>query len=189
MNSYKALAPITHAEEVEPLFKSTGWQGRIHIELCEREHKTVISELAHEGPLRVQRPFYPEGDLCHVYLLHPPGGLVGGDTLDINIKTHTGARALFTSPGSSKFYRSAGDFAVMNLQLQVSSGSSLEWFPQETIFYPGAKAKINTTIEVADNATFMAWDISCLGMPVKQEKFLTGEVNNRFMLQRNGKPL
>ncbi len=175
--------------EKSDVLASKGWKGRINIVLSERHNTTVLSELEHEGPLRIQRPFYPEGELCHIYLIHPPGGLVGGDLLEIRVKANTGAQALFTSPGSTRFYRSAGDFATMELRMDIESGSSLEWFPQENIFFPGAKAKINTTIALQENAKFMGWDINCLGMPVKNEKFLSGQVDNRFLLKRNGKPL
>ena len=176
------LAPNTVAQ-----LQGGGWNGFINIVLKERFGKTVMTELEHEGPLRVQRPFYPEGELCHVYLLHPPGGLVGGDTLSINIQASSGAKALFTSPGSTKFYRSAGEYAYMNLKLKVEKNSSLEWFPQENIFFPGAKSKINTIIDLQEGAQLLAWDISCLGMPVNNEKFLSGEVDNRFEIIRNGK--
>lgn len=167
----------------------SGWKGYIGITLSERFNKTVMSELEHEGPLRVQRPFYPENDLCHIYLIHPPGGLVGGDSLKINIKTKTAAHALFTSPGSTKFYRSAGDFATMDLHFDIESQSSLEWFPQENIFFPGAKAKMNTCISLQEGAQFIGWDINCLGMPVKNEKFLSGEVDNRLLIKRNGQAI
>ena len=47
---------------------------------------TRLTTRAHRGPLVVQRPFYPEGPgVPHVYLLHPPGGIVGGDSLRVEV--------------------------------------------------------------------------------------------------------
>jgi urease accessory protein len=166
---------------------AAGWNGFINIVLKERFSKTVMSDLEHEGPLRVQRPFYPEGELCHIYLLHPPGGLVGGDILTLNIKAVSGAKALFTSPGSTKFYRSAGAFSCMSLNLTVEDNASLEWFPQENIFFSGAKSKLNTVINLQNTAKLLAWDITCLGMPVNDDKFTRGDIDNRLEIKRNGK--
>ena len=101
--------------------------------------KTVMTGLHHYGPLRVQRPFYPEGGTAHIYLLHPPGGVVGGDGLDIGITARRQAHGLFTTPGATKFYLSAGDTAGVQQALTVEAGGTLEWFPQENIFFPGAQ--------------------------------------------------
>ena len=112
------------------------WKAKLSLGFTYKNNKTVLSERKHYGPLVVQRPFYPEGnDLCHVYLIHPPGGVVGGDKPDLNINLEKQTQVLITTPSAGKFYRS-GDFKGSQTQkMTVAKESILEWFPQETIFF------------------------------------------------------
>jgi urease accessory protein len=136
------------------------------------------------GPLYVQKPFYPEDELAHVYLLHPPGGVAGGDRLQIEIATDTGSSALFTTPAATKFYRSAGACARLAVQLQVGSDSSLEWLPQENLFFSGCSARLDTQIQLDSGARFIGWDLNCLGRPASADTFTTGTVDARLRLTR-----
>src|SRR3954471_15398906 len=85
-----------------------GWEASLDLEFATQGTRTFLARRASVGPLVVQRPFYPEGDVCHVYVVHPPGGVVGGDRLDLNIRARSGAHALITTPAATKFYRSDG---------------------------------------------------------------------------------
>ena len=170
-----------------------GWQAKLHMQLeCAitgRGMKTVMAELHHYGPLRVQRPFYPEQDTAHIYLLHPPGGVVGGDGLDLSITASSQAHGLLTTPGATKFYRSAGQTAHVSQTLTVQAGGILEWFPQENIFFPGARVQMDTRIDLHGDAHFMGWEISCLGRPVNSEVFYEGKIDARFRISRDRKTL
>lgn len=172
-----------------PPATSSGWQAKLRMQFRPRAGRTALTELEHAGPLRVQRPFYPEADICHVYMLHPPGGLVGGDSLHIDVHAMDGAHCLLTTPGSAKFYRSAGQTARAHQLLRVDENACLEWFPQENIFFPGAIAKLKTRIELHGNARFIGWDINCLGRPTNQEQFLHGSIDSCTTVYHDGRPL
>lgn len=165
-----------------------GWHASIRLGFRQGPGRTVLADRRREGPLAVQRAFYPEGDLCHVYLLHPPGGIAGGDRLQVRIQVDAGASALVTTPGATKFYRSAGPSASQSQSLSLDHGS-LEWFPQENILFPGAEAQLSTRVDLTGNATFIGWEINCLGRPVIEERFETGKAVFRFTLTRDGLPL
>lgn len=172
----------------------TGWQAQLKLGFVHRPAGTVLKQISHCGPLRVQRPFYPEKDypesgLPHVYLLHPPGGVVGSDRLDIQVHMQANSQALLTSPGSTKFYRSAGATAHLSHRLVVEQGASLEWFPQENIIFSGARLHSLTRIELAVDACFMGWEINCLGRPCSEESFEQGELFSRLELYRDKQPL
>jgi urease accessory protein len=168
----------------------TGWQARLTLGFQRWKTHTILGQRAHQGPLQVQRPFYPEGDsVCHVALLHPPGGVVGGDELRIEARLDTGARALITTPAAGKFYRSAGPWARQIQQLRVATGAALEWLPQENILYNGARVHALTRVELQGDARFLGWEIFCLGRPAAGETFRAGEYRQDFELWRDGEPL
>ena len=103
-----------------------GWEARLALRFEQRAGRTVLAHRSHEGPLAVQKPFYPEGDVCHVYLLHPPGGVVGGDRLAIEIEVASNAHAVITTPAAGKLYRSAGPASMQEQRLSVAPGAALE---------------------------------------------------------------
>lgn len=159
--------------------------------------RTRLIRARHHGPLRVQRPFYPEprqvdlADPCHVYLLHPPGGLVSGDALNIDVKVEMAAHAVLTTPAATKLYR-ADSHAVAWSQtnrLDVEDGGILEWLPQETIAFDGSRGEQRTEIALHGNARCLGWEIMALGRPASRLPFESGRIEQRFQLTRDGRPL
>ncbi len=156
----------------------------------DKQGRTVLARSRHEGPLCVQRPFYPEADgRAHVYLLHPPGGVVGGDALEVEVEVRSGARALLTTPAATKFYRSSGSWGRQTHTLYAGAGATLEWLPQETILFEAARAEIVTRVELAPDARFAGWEILCLGRTASGEGFGKGSLDQTFELWRAGVPL
>lgn len=154
-----------------------GWEASLALQFAPRGSRTALTRRVQRGPLVVQRPFYPEGEVCHLYLLHPPGGIVGGDRLDLGLEVVSGATALLTTPGATKIYRSGGATSKVNQRLVVETGGVLEWLPQESIVFDGARLTQRTRIEVADGGTIIAWDILCLGRPASAERFTRGRLD------------
>jgi urease accessory protein len=168
----------------------TEWRAQLDLEFSKSNNRTILSHRKHFGPLQVQKPFYPEiNGTCHVYILHPPGGVVGGDQLNISVDVNSNAHALITTPAAGKFYRSAGPIAVQKQIIKVASKAILEWFPSENILFSGSKVQIETKVELAHDSHFVGWEISCLGRPASEEIFSQGELDQRFEVWRDGKPL
>ncbi len=167
----------------------TGWRARLVLGFAPRAARTVLATSQRQGPLTVQRAFYPEGGPCHVYALHPPGGVVGGDRLEIDLNVAAGAHALLTTPGAAKYYRSAGALAEQVQRLRVAAGGVLEWVPQEGILFPGARLGQRTRVVLEGNARFIGWEVLSLGRPVIGECFTTGTLDQRLVIERDGRPL
>ncbi len=167
-----------------------GWSASLSLGFTARVGRTVLTRRRHNGPLQVQRPFYPPGDrACHVYLLHPPGGVVGGDSLAIRAQVGCGAHALLTTPAATKLYRSDGAEARLSQELDIADGAWLEWLPQETIAFDGARAASSTCVELKGTAGFIGWEILCLGRPAAGETYTRGAFTQRFEIRRDGAPL
>jgi Urease accessory protein UreH len=163
-----------------------GWQAQLDLGFEHQHGKTVLAHRRHLGPLTVQRPFYPEGEVCHVYVLHPPGGVVAGDRLVINIHAASYSAALVTTPAAGKFYRSEGKQARQSVVLSVAADASLEWLPQETIVYEGAQVASEVRLDLAVGAQFLGWEVVALGRPAAQEGFTLGEVGMNWRIFRAG---
>jgi len=173
-----------------PRRTDAGWVARLELGFRARGTQTILAQRRHVGPLQVQRPFYPDGErACHVYILHPPGGVVGGDSLSINAEIESGAHALLTTPAAGKLYRSAGASAQLSQELNVADGAWLEWLPQETIAFDGARAASATRVALTGTAGFIGWEILCLGRPAAGETYTYGEFVQRFEIWRDGAPL
>jgi urease accessory protein len=169
------------------------WHASLAIDLqgSEKPHEALGTRLMgvkHKGPLYVQKPFYPEGrQHPHLYLLHPPGGLVSGDNLTIDIQARNAAGALITTPGAAKAYRARSDQSLQSQQvnLSLSGGSCLEWFPQESIVYSGANTQMDMQLSLSRDSSYIGWEILCLGLPSSNAPFEQGQVNLRLQIFEN----
>ena len=167
------------------------WLANYQAELGFIDDKTRLGKTSHFGPLRVQRPFYPEGNIsAHLYLLHPPGGLVAGDYLTIGLHLHPHAQALMTTPSAGKIYNNITERKqFQKVSLRVEEHAVLEWMPQETLVFDGAEGELITEVELSDDAQFMGWDIVCLGRPSSEDWFERGSIRQVLSIKRNGLPL
>jgi len=150
------------------------WHGTLALHY-RRDGERTIAHDRHEGPLRVLQRLYPEGPrICHHVLVHPPGGIVGGDHLEIEATLDAGTHALITTPGATRFYRSSGAGAAQSARLHVADGARLEWLPLETIAYSGCVAENRVRLKLADGAETLGWDVLALGLPATAEPFVAG---------------
>lgn len=173
---------MTLAQPLDLIAGDSGWSAELMLRFVRRGAKTCIGARRHFGPLLVQRPFYPEGGPCHVYVLHPPGGVVGGDKLVLDVHLEPDSHALLTMPGATKFYRSGGDTSSLDQHFHLAPGSVLEWLPQGSICFPGARVRLHNRFSLAPGARLLAWETLCLGRPVMNETFSHGAVDSRLQI-------
>ena len=166
----------------------TGWRATLALGFERRGARTVLASRHHAGPLVVQKALHPEGEaVCHAIVVHPPAGVAGGDRLLIEASVGERAHALLTTPGAGKWYRSPGAWASQRVQLDVATGARLEWLPQETIVYDGARAHFSWSAALAADARLVAWDLFCLGRTGSGERFARGACRIESRLQRDGR--
>lgn len=164
--------------------------ARLRLGFSDDAGVTRMTERSHFGPLRVQKPLYPEHpSICHAIIVHPPGGIVGGDELHINATLGDQAHALLTTPGAGKWYRANGNFSHQYVTLQAGTGARLEWLPQETIFFNEADVRLEHTVTLAADASYIGGEILCFGRTASGESFTRGSVGQRTSIRRDGKLL
>lgn len=187
MQSSIALAPGYSSASVNEGNSRKQWKGSLSLKFERARPKTVLRR-SHNGPLLIQRPFYPEGPVCHAYVLHPPGGIVGGDHLIIDTHCANAAEGLVTTPGATKYYGSDGRQAIQAQKIHVDEGS-LEWMPQESIFFDRCKALQQLSINLKSSSRFIGWDIGCFGRPAGEHHFTDGEVISGLDVSIDNKPV
>jgi urease accessory protein len=174
---------------VAPALYTPSWHAELELGYarCGASTRPVLRR--HKGPLRVQKHLYAEGpEVCQHIIVHPPGGIAGGDRLDITASVGANAWAQLTSPGAAKWYRAAGP-AYQQLNLHVAAGATLEWMPQETIVYSAAQAELQTVIELEGDARLLYWDVVALGRPAAGERFDRGHFQSHLDIRRDGRSL
>ena len=158
------------------IIRAMTWRADLYIDYTLQSGRSVARH-RHSGPLRVLQSLYPEGDaVCHNVLVHPPGGIVGGDVLDMRVAVGEGAHGLVTTPGATRFYRSEGELGVQQALLDVAARARLEWLPLEALYYAGCQAENRLTMNVAAGGELLGWDMAALGLPHAGQPFARGRV-------------
>jgi urease accessory protein len=181
-----------------PARRQCGWQARLQLRFEADAGATRLAHRQHHGPLLIQRVFHPEPAVagapgaqpCHAYVLHPPGGVVSGDELTLEVAVQREAHALLTTPAAGKFYRRGTEGRVARLtQTLAADGGVLEWLPQENIFFPDSAVELRTIVHLQADARFIGWEIGCLGLPANQASLGHGAVRQSLELWHGGAPL
>lgn len=169
---------------------AVGWTAHLALRFERDGLRTVLRRREHVGPLRVQKALYPEGDrVCQIVVVHPPAGIVAGDSLTLDVDAGEGAHVQATTPGAARWYRSTGRIATSSTTLRARAGALVEWLPLEAILFDGARAAIRVAIELAGDARFIGWDITCLGRTASGERFDAGSLKQEIELSRDGELL
>jgi urease accessory protein len=180
-----ATVPAAAAVDAAPR-----WVARLALGFSRDGDRTTLTRRAHIGPLVVQKPFHPEGPaVCQVVVVHPPGGIAGGDDLALSVDVGEGAHAQVTTPGAAKWYRTAGGVAHQRIDVTIGARGVLEWMPQGGIVYDAARTDSVLSFDLADDATLIAWDVTCLGRHAMGERFSTGRWRQRIDIVRGGAPI
>lgn len=169
---------------------SQDWHGTLNLEFANQQGVTQLVKNAGQAPLRVQRPFYPEGnEVCHCAILHTAGGVVGGDRLTLDLRLQSKSRALITTPAATKIYRTNGREARQVIQVEIAEQACLEWLPQETIVFDQAIYRQEMRVHLAPGAHWMGWEITRFGRTARGEIFTRGSWRSHTEVWQQDHPI
>ncbi len=167
------------------------WLAELHLRFARKRMRTVLIENRHFGPLLVQKAIYPEGEqICHVVIVHPPGGIAGGDELTVEIDLEANTSAVVTTPAAAKWYKAPRRKCRQTTTIRLEKGSTLDWLPQENIFYNATHVESTFKLQIEPGATAIGWDIGLLGRQASGEEWLEGSLRFVTLIERtDGLPL
>jgi len=168
----------------------SGWRAHLELQFKRRDDTTVLSRNWHKGPLQVQKALYPEGrEVCHVVVLHPPGGVAAGDELDVRTECAAGSRAVLTTPGATKWYRSERAWARQRMHFSLAGDAILEWLPRENILFDRSNVEMDLEVELSYGATYFGWDIMSFGRSASGERWTDGALRSHSRIRLDGRLL
>jgi urease accessory protein len=167
------------------------WPAELHLRFARHRTRTVLIEKRHSGPLLVQKAIYPEGEkVCHAVIVHPPGGIAGGDELTVEIDLAANSNAVVTTPAAAKWYKAPRERCRQQTTIRLAQGSTLDWLPQENIFYNATHVESTFTLQIESGATAIGWEIGLLGRQASAEQWLEGSLRFVTAIERtDGLPL
>jgi urease accessory protein len=164
---------------------TAAWHATLGLRFAFDNGVTRLAARRHSGPLRVQKPLYPEGPrICHAIVVHPPGGVAGGDQLAIDLDAGESSHVFLTTPGAAKWYRSNGSVARQHVRIVAAGSSAIEWMPQETIVFNDARVELEHEVELAAGASYIGSEILCFGRRAAGERFSSGSLRQRTRIRR-----
>jgi urease accessory protein len=177
------------SQQQAPLNSNLGhWKASLALVFGTQGTRTFLARKQHCGPLVIQKTLHPEGNkVCHGIIIHPPGGVAGGDELTLEVTLTKNANALLTTPGAGKWYKANSKVASQDLQFYLAENACLEWLPQENILFDGAMVDFSANIILAENAKYIAWEILCLGRQARGERWKTGRLCQNLTIKRKDK--
>lgn len=178
----RGLSLLLRRAEDKLLNSPMPWHARLDLDY-RIEADRCVARFEHVGPLRILQSLYPEREgICHNVIVHPPGGLVGGDTLEIGVRVREHAHGLVTTPGATRFYRSEGKTALQSTRIRLDANARLEWLPLEAICYSGCLAENRLRMDLAHGSELMGWDVTAFGLPEAGLPFERGYLQQHLEL-------
>ena len=179
-------APINTSEPAQNHLGLKRWQASLDLAFKKQNKRSYLAKNLHVGPLVLQKTLHPEGeDVCHGVIIHPPGGVAGGDELTLNVNVDQYAHALLTTPGAGKWYKANGQQATQHLSFILQKEACLEWLPQENILFDGAQVKFSSEIHLAEDARYASWEILCFGRQAQHEIWKSGSLHQDLTIRRD----
>ena len=158
--------------------------GRIGTQVL--DGRTRLTTLFQEGCAKIRLPHTHDASLQAV-LINTAGGLTGGDVVRWEADAAPGARMVFTTQACERVYRSLGDDARVSTQIRVKPGAHVDWLPQETILFEGARLNRSLEVELEEGASLFALEAILLGREAMGEAARGARLRDDWRIRRNGR--
>jgi urease accessory protein len=158
----------------------------IGFDACPLSGRTRLAHLHQQAPLRALFPLCTGMDLPVAVTTSTSGGFAGGDRMAMSLSVGAQASAMGTAQAAEKFYRSTGADTEIAVHLTAGPGGWLEWLPQESILFNGARLHRRVEIALAKDAEILAGDLLVFGRRARGERIAYGLVHDQWRVRVAG---
>jgi urease accessory protein len=185
---YAVISPSESRSGNAELVAPHRWSdGAAEVSFAWTDDETRLRHLYQSDPCRVLFPRQADGAPKEAVIVTTSGGIVGGDRLRFEIEAGPGCAAVVTTQAAEKIYRSTGADAEINVSVRTHDRALLEWMPQETILYEGARLRRRTQIDLQGSARMLAGEIVVFGRRARGEIFTHGLLHDDWRIFRDGR--
>tara|TARA_Y100000813_G_scaffold192564_1_gene170793 strand:- start:4446 stop:5261 length:816 start_codon:yes stop_codon:yes gene_type:complete len=147
--------------------------GKGYISFESKDEKTYLKDLYQENPVKILFPKKLSNEIITAAFVTTSGGIVGGDKLDIIVKTCKKSEVQLYQQAAEKVYKNHKKPSIINISLTSEEGSWLEWLPQETILFENSNYIKKNSLHVNTNGRLMVGEMLFLG------RHAMGEINTK----------
>ncbi len=159
--------------------------GKVEAHFSRRDDGTYLADLHQAGSAKLRLPRRRDG-IAEAILINTAGGLAGGDQLSVGVDADPGTRVIITTQASERAYRSVAGPARVDTHIEVGAGARLDWLPQETILFDQARLSRRFSVDLDENAVFLAVESAVLGRAAMGETVRSGSYHDRWRIRRSG---
>ena len=133
--------------------------------------------------LRLPRTHQPH---CEAVMVNTGGGMAGGDQARFGFTAAPHSTVTVTTTAAEKIYRSDEGATEAEVRLDATAGATLEWLPQETILFDGARLHRRLVADVAPDACLLMSEMVVFGRLAMDETMRRGGLRDRWRVRRGG---
>ncbi|MED5579271.1 MAG: urease accessory protein UreD [Nitrospinota bacterium] len=179
---------MLHNQKIEN--KMVGKHGIVDVRFEKTLNKTVLRNEFSRIPLKIIKPFYPEEDgTAYLTIISPTGGHVGGDKLEFRFEIAKDSKALITTQGATKIYKSIDESVCSSMDISIAENGTFEFVPDPIIPFANSSYVQNVNVEMHENAKFLYAETLYQGRAASGESFDYTLLELRLKVRMNGIPI
>jgi urease accessory protein len=160
--------------------------GRIALSVAADTNGSRRRRVHEAGALRVRFPNVSSRGALEAVVVNTAGGMAGGDRFDLDIAVGPGAKLTVTTAAAEKIYRSLGSDTEIRVKLDIGSGGTLGWLPQETILFDQIRLSRSIEADLAPDASLLLAEGVVFGRSAMGETLTHGHFFDRWRVRRGG---
>jgi urease accessory protein len=182
---FAAISQSEFSPDAPPRLQRTEGASRIAFKF--ERGGTRLDRLFQSGAAKIRLPLVEAGDPLQGVLINTAGGLTGGDRMSAEVTLGAKCHAVVTTQACEKIYRASSGNAETRTNLSLAENARLDWLPQETILFDGARLVRRLEADLATGAELLLVEATIFGRSARGETIRSGLFTDRWRVRREGR--